>query len=70
MVDHLERADALRRRVQFRSTAEATKSAKFGQCYGQLADSYQALAGLEEGFAKRRLITRRTASEDFLLSQV
>ncbi len=66
MVDHLERADELRKRAeQFRSTAKETKSAKFGECYGKLADNYLTLADLEEGFA-RRTIMRRTASEGLL----
>jgi hypothetical protein len=67
MVDHLERADELRKRAaQFRLTADEIKSTKFGECYGKLADNYLALAELEEGFARRRAVMRRTASEGLL----
>jgi hypothetical protein len=64
MADHFGRAEELRKRAAHcRLTAKDITSVKFEECYAKLADHYLALADLEESFAKRSPVMRRTARE-------
>jgi hypothetical protein len=68
MVDHIARADELRKRaVQCRLVAKEMTSKKFEECCGKLADHYVALADMEEGFARRTTALRQATNEALLL---
>jgi hypothetical protein len=65
MVDFLVWAANYRKRADnCRSAAEQVSSARFAECYRQLADYYVLLANYEEEYARRAVALRRLLAID------
>ncbi len=57
MVDHLARAKEMRARARkCQVAADHSKSEKFADCYRLLAENYDVLANVEEGFVAREIV--------------